>query len=186
MTARRVTSPVSFGARNGSGVPEVASRTAGRIRSVLCSPCRTEISGRFNYCGNCGMQQYRGPPTPLDPAGSIVQIDAKTLNARRATVRAAMAGRPGQRREIKIADELDTLIRASSGCRKGWATAIDDDVLDYCYYLDSQGNGTTWVHVLSCQGWTSRTQPPASPRAVVPNGTRPSRSTRVSRPRCVW
>ena len=36
----------------------------------LCSACRTEIFGRFNYCLTGGMQPNRGPPIPRDPAVS--------------------------------------------------------------------------------------------------------------------
>ena len=46
-----------------------------------------------------------GQPIPRDPAAPIVRIDVEKLNARRATVRAMMAGRPGQRPKSKIADE---------------------------------------------------------------------------------
>ena len=49
-----------------------------------------------------------------------------------------------------MADEFDTFIQASSGGRKGWATATDEDVFIWCCVLDSQANGTTWVHDPSC------------------------------------
>ena len=63
-----------------------------------------------------------------------------------------MAGRSGQRRKSKIADEFDAFVRATSSRCKDWATAVDEDVLDWCCFLDSQGNGTTSVHVPSCPG----------------------------------
>ena len=106
------------------------TRTVGLVRSVLCSACRVEIIGRCNYCWNCGTRIYRGQPIPRDPAAPIVRIDVKKLNARRATVRAVMAGRPGQRRKSKIVDKFDAFVRVGSGGCKGWATAEDEGMLD--------------------------------------------------------
>ena len=63
-----------------------------------------------------------------------------------------MAGRPGQWRKSKIPDEFDAFVRVSSGGCKGWATAVVEDALEWCCFLDSQANGTTWVYVPSCPG----------------------------------
>lgn len=52
------------------------------------------------------------------------------VNARRAAVRAAMAGRPGQRRKRAMADEFNEFIRARSGGCEGRAREIDDDAFD--------------------------------------------------------
>ena len=64
-------------------------------------------------------------------------------------VLAAMAERPGQRRKCKVADDF-AFLRARSGGRRGWEVAIPEDVFDWCCFLDSQGNDTTWVHGRSC------------------------------------
>ena len=84
------------------------------------------------------------------PGGAIVWNDIDKLDACRATRRAMMAGRPGRRHKRKMADEFDTFNQASSGGRKGWATATDEDDFIWCCVLDSQANGTTWVHDPSC------------------------------------
>ena len=61
-----------------------------------------------------------------------------------------MAGRRGQLRKCAVADGFDRFRLGYSGGRRGWAEATDRDVYDYCCYLDSQGNGTTWVHERAC------------------------------------
>ena len=116
------------------------------VRYVFCETCRTENVGQFNYCWFCGTQPFR------DPDATAVRIDVGKLEARRAVVLAAMAKRPGQRRKSKIGDDFDAFLLARSGGRRGWATAIDDDVFDWACFLYSQGHGTTWVHDRSCPG----------------------------------
>ena len=91
-----------------------------------------------------------GTAGPTRSGAPPVCTDAGKLENRRAMVLAAMAERPGQRRKCKVADEFDAFLRARSGGRRAWEVAIPEDVFDWCCFLDSQGNGTTWVHDRSC------------------------------------
>ncbi|CAN0564276.1 unnamed protein product, partial [Ectocarpus sp. 12 AP-2014] len=77
-------------------------------------------------------------------------VDLPKLRERREYVLAKMANRPGQQRKSRVADEFDSFVLSLSDNRRGWKTATDSDVLDWCCYLDSQGHGTTLVHAPSC------------------------------------
>ena len=118
-----------------------------------CCMQRAEQSvGHFNYCWFCGTQTFAEAPVSRDPDTTAVRIDVEQLEACRAVVFAAMAGRPGQRRKSKVTDDFDAFLLARLwGCR-GWATTTDDDVFDWACFLDSQGHGATWVHDRSCPG----------------------------------
>ena len=48
-------------------------------------------------------------------------MDTDKLNARSATLRAMVAGRPGTRHKSKISDKSDEFVQASSRGRKDWA-----------------------------------------------------------------
>ena len=95
LTTARATSHALPCVQSGIGAPGAATHAPGLVRSVLCSTCRTDIIAQFNHCWNCGTQPYRGPLTPSDPAALTVRTDTDILNARRVTLRAMMAGRPG-------------------------------------------------------------------------------------------
>ena len=119
------------GQRGGAAAGE-ATRTRGQIPGVRCATCRSEKKDTFNFCSYCGTQPYRGPPVPRDPHAPPVEIDAENLHARRASILAKLEGRPGQQRKSKIADDFDALLLAYSDGHRGWETATDGDVFDWC------------------------------------------------------
>ena len=137
------------GQQGGAAAGE-ATRTRGRIPGVRCATCRSENRDTFNFCSHCRAQPYGGPPVPRDLHAQPVEIDAEKLQARRASILAKLEGRPGQQRKSKIADYFDAFLLAYSDGHRGWETATDNDVFEWCCYLDSQGRGTTWVHDSSC------------------------------------
>ena len=129
---------------------------AGEFQACAAQPVRRRTR-TFNFCSHCGAQPYRGPPVPHDPHAPSVEIDAEKLQARRASKLAKLEGRPGQQRKSKMTDDFDTFVLAYSDGKRGWETATDNDVLDWCCYLDSQGRGPTWNHDASCpQVWSTR------------------------------
>lgn len=106
--------------------------------------------GHFRFCHQCGVAPGTLSFSFLGPRAPLPDIDLSRLAARRATVTAAMADRPGQLRKLKIAGDFDAFVRALSGGRRGWETATPGDVFDWMCYLDTQGNGTKRVHVRTC------------------------------------
>ena len=86
------------------------------------------------------------PPGSGCATAPIVRIDTDKLSARRAMIRAMIAGRPGPRHQSKRTDELDVFIQASYRGRKDRAAATDENPFDLCCVLESQGNGITFVH----------------------------------------
>ena len=69
-------------------------------------------------------------------------INFAQLRERRQLVEAAMQGRAGQLRKGKVADDFDAFMHDNSGETRGWDSAMDEDVLDWFCFFDSQGGGT--------------------------------------------
>ena len=67
-------------------------------------------------------------------------------------VLAALAGKTGQQRKCRVADEFDAFLRPRTNNGRGWQTATDVDVLEWLSWLDSHRNGTQWVHDGTCLG----------------------------------
>ena len=63
-----------------------------------------------------------------------------------------MAGRPGQVRKSRVADEFDAFVLVISAGSCGWTTETPDEVFDFLCYRDAQGKGTKLVHPTSCPG----------------------------------
>lgn len=150
---------VQSGSQNQSGRATL-SRTDSHVRNLawqgVCAKCRAPNVAQFNFCWHRDTPPYRGLPFPCDRRAQPVRTDAVKLQARRDEVLAGIAVSPGQQRKCKMADDLDAFIRAHSEGFRGWDLATDEDVLDWCCFLDSHGNSTTWVHHASCPNVGSR------------------------------
>jgi len=92
------------------------------------------------------------PVSVVLPETPLVSMDRGKMAARRATVTVAMADRPAQLRELKMAAELNVFLRSATGGKRGWETGTPDDVFDLSCFLDTQGNAIKRVHVRARRG----------------------------------
>ena len=65
---------------------------------------------QLTFCWKCGVQPVRSLPAPRYPQRPPVEVDVAKIQARRHQVLAAMEGRPGQLRKIRVADEFDAFV----------------------------------------------------------------------------
>ena len=165
-----------------SGIEASGGGTCARdlVRYVLCTACRAENVGQFNYCWFCGTQPFR------DPDATAVRIDVGKLEARRAVVLAAMAKRPGQRRKSKIGDDFDAFLLARSGGAEAGqrrSTTMSSTGLAFSILKAMVPRGCTIGLV---PAWAQTTMAPACRVAVAPSGMRPDRLIKRLFRSCAW
>jgi len=121
-----------------------------RIPLVLCSVCKARNDATFDYCQHCGTPPLRGTLAFPTRRAAEVAIDESRLTARKAAVALATAHNVGQKRKLVVSDKFDAFIHTRSRQARGWASATNEDVLDWLCWLGSHGGGTKAVHSADC------------------------------------
>lgn len=101
-----------------------------RMLVAKCPICSADTLNPFNFCQACGPSS-RGCSVPRTLDKVPLRINAGLLESRKAYKLAATAGRKGQQRKCAVADQFDPFMRARSNTRRGWATAVPMDILEW-------------------------------------------------------
>ena len=92
----------------------------------------------FFSAGNAaGAQPVPSLLAPWYPERLPVVVDFDKIQARRRQFLAALGGRPGQVRKIRVTDEFDAFVLVVSAGSRGWDTATPDDVFNFLCFLEA-------------------------------------------------
>ena len=101
------------------------------------------------------MPRDQGVSAP--PSEGSLQVDKTCLQQRKTQFLQARVSKQSELRKHQIAAEFDPFIHAISGAARNWTQATYQDVVDWLCFLDTQGDGTTVVHVPTCTEFDSKT-----------------------------
>ena len=134
-----------------------------RIIQVFCAICKARNDATFDYCLHCRTPPLWDPIAPPTRRAVGIVIDESRLAARKAAVALATSHNAGQKRKLRVSDKFDAFISARSTQAWGWASATNQDVLDWLCWLDPHEGGTKVVHSPNCAAVGSESLERCSP-----------------------